>query len=244
MGNPANRLLTIIEAGTHHQKTRNCRDVWKALLNANDDALLLSRIGKSMALIRASEEAIKAINGIEPTRYLGWIPQVNTAFSQQNLNATWSTFIDHINAHTINYLSNTADILEIKSNEPDITNSNLEEITSLIEKTRQEILDSETQENLKIYILQKLREIQVAIDEYGITGKTPIVESVEAAFGKLVTNKDFREDSTNNPATENFWKLMGRILIITSITLNVAQLPAAITHYFPSCSANSHQIKK
>tara|TARA_Y100001968_G_scaffold331598_1_gene386788 strand:+ start:1456 stop:2232 length:777 start_codon:yes stop_codon:yes gene_type:complete len=233
--NPAERLLRIINAGRKIKAQENCRKTWCSLLNVDekDEALLLGRLGKTMALVREIAEELKALEGVNARSYLGWVPSVNSAFSRQNLNDTWQGFIKHIDDHTCNYLSNTADILAAHIPRKAWNIDTLRGISRSVNEVVEEISESELPQNVKIYMTSKLREIQIAIDEYEITGSGPIIEKVEAAFGHVVLDPEFRAAAKSYPAAEKFWAVIGKLAVLATLTLTTLQIPNEVRDYLP-----------
>jgi len=234
--NPAERLLHIIEEGKKHAGGRVNKSVWMDLLNVPDDhePILLSRIGKTMALIGEISEALTSLDDINPDRYLGWVPTISAAFSEQNLNGHWITFIGKINDHTINYLSNTADILGSQGFNKSFDINEIQNISESIAEIITEIKSSDLPENVKVYMVSKLREILLAIDEYQITGAGPIIQVVESVFGHMVLNQEFRDCSKENPAASKFWDVMGKIVLVTTFVIGGLQIPNEVKKYLPA----------
>ena len=91
--NPAGRLLNILEKAEKIKSHVVSRTAWAEIFEIeNDDALLVSRLGKVMAL---PHEIITDINLHFPEQrgsYTHWSKQVNLAFTHHNLNTEWSKF--------------------------------------------------------------------------------------------------------------------------------------------------------
>ncbi|MBB5542819.1 hypothetical protein [Paraburkholderia fungorum] len=109
--NPASWLLNILVAGKNIPVDKPCRRAWQQLLGVEEEALLMSRLGKVMEL---PHQIIALLQGHYPGRaasWQHWHSQVNSGLMQQNLNGQWNSFIGPIDAHSMTYLSMSADLL-------------------------------------------------------------------------------------------------------------------------------------
>ncbi len=92
--NPAARLLAILEYGMKQNRGKNCRSTWALILKTGEnESLLMSRLGKVMALPEEIYEKIKINfpNQLEAYKYLS--NMVNTGFKRQDLAGNWLTFM-------------------------------------------------------------------------------------------------------------------------------------------------------
>ena len=237
MSNSAKRLLRILEEGKAENinKDAPCQQVWVKLLNVpkDDDVLLLSRIGKTMALIGEVEEELNALGKVNVDSLLGWLPSIKEAFSNQQLKSPWATFINLIDEHTINYLNNASDILDMSKSQKGFDIGNILGLSDSISDLLSEILESDLPSHVKLFMSSKLREIQLALDEYHITGSGPIVEAVESFVGHVILHQDLKQDSAGNDIADKFWGFMGKLLIATTITVNGLLISNEVKKYFP-----------
>jgi len=95
--NPAGRLLHILQECKKIPQHSTGREAWRKILNVNvnNDALLVSRLGKVMEL---PHQVINDIQNNFPNQknsHKHWSAKVNTAFTQHDLNGQWSKFIQH-----------------------------------------------------------------------------------------------------------------------------------------------------
>ena len=233
--NPATRLLHILEAGKKHGPNVITKVVWSDVLKVPKDdlPLLLTRIGKAMALIGEISETVSSNENINPSSYLDWVPNVTKAFSDQSLNGRWSSFMSHIDVHTLNYLSHTADILSAHGAHVPWDFEKIQDLSESISGIVIDIKDSELPVNVKKYMILKLREILLAIDEYEITGEGSIIEVVESVFGHLILNQEFRDSVKDSSASGKFWDFMSKVALIATIALSTLQIPNEVKKYLP-----------
>ena len=186
-----------------------------------------------MSLIGEISVELRSLENVNANRYLGWVPSLNKAFSEQNINGKWQTFISKVNDHTVNYLSNTADILEarIRRFHPDL--SSLEELLESTDDLKEKIVRSSLPEHVKQYMVKKISEINLAVEEYRISGSGPIVENIEAIFGHVILDREFREASRSEDAAP-FWTFIKRAALIITMSLGILQIPHEVEKYLPN----------
>jgi len=223
--NAAGRLLHILNEGKKINKNNtSSKEAWSKLLNIKVDnsALLMSRLGKVMEL---PNQIIDEINNYYPNQkksYTHWNKKVNDAFASQDLNGKWNTFIDYIDEHTINYLTMSVDLLDNKENTKLLTEKEISDIKTKINILIDDIIKLDTDDNFKKYMTRYLRKIIIAIDEYKITGVSPILESLEVTLGHAFVDESYRN---NIQKTEFGTKLMTTLTAIASVVTIAVGLP-------------------
>ncbi len=231
--NPAARLSAILEYGINQDRGKKCRDVWAVILKTGkNDSLLMSRIGKVMAL---PEEIYEKINfSIQPEPYDYWSNKVNTAFKVQNINGVWSTFIDHIDIHTINYLKSCSDILQLHLKFDLIDENKLSEIKKSITDVINDVtidIDKDIDDEIKKYLVRTLQRIIVAIDEYMISGATPIMEAVEIAYGHAFIDNKYRNIVSKTEIGKKFISILNFTASAVTLALGYPQLSEGINQF-------------
>lgn len=192
--NPANRLLSILEAGRLLNKGAKCREAWERLLGVTgNSSLLMLRIGRLMELPAMIIESLKESYPHRGNTWTHWETQVNTGFAAQNINATWATFIDHIDDTSITLLRLSSDLIEAKYPQETLSDEELVDLRLKLTALAEEILASDVDNNLKKYLARALRRLVNAIDEYQITGGAGIVDAVESTIGHVVVSPAYRD---------------------------------------------------
>jgi len=225
--NPASRLLKILETGKKHKPGIKCRDVWHNILNVDtsNSALLMSRLGKVMELPELIILEIQDKYPNQKSTHNHWSTKVNTAFMQQNLNGQWQEFIQHIDSHTTDYLSMSADLLEMKSDTQILSESEISDIRKKIDDLLLEVIDSDIDIKFKDYIVSYLRKILVAIDEYNISGATPISECIESTFGHAFIDEKYRTNISNTDIGNKVVSVLSAVASVVTIAVGLPQLP-------------------
>src|SRR6185369_1333609 len=179
--NPAARLLALLEEGKK-LPNQGCRAAWDILLKTDGDiSLLMSRLGTLYALpaliLKNLQESFPA--HVPKSAY--WRTQVNKGFMSQNLGSDWSTFIGHIDEHTLNYLALTAEILQSKATTKTIADTQILEVRAQIEAIYKEVRTTDNlSSEIRTYLAHYLSKILNSIDEYFLTGAFPLLETTSA----------------------------------------------------------------
>lgn len=190
--NPAHRLLLILEAGKKLSPSITCEDAWTELLNVNNHSSLLARLGKVITL---PADIIQTVHDLYPdsidiTRH--WHEQACNMLKNLNMAARWDGIIARVDNHSMTQLKMTAMLLDRELQSRSLTDEAVGETRLTFQKLHDEIMDSDIQQELKVFVLRKLREIITNIDEYKLTGLVPILDAVDSSIGHCVTNTEYK----------------------------------------------------
>ena len=193
--NPAQRLYDLLERamdGKTFSKERSCRDVWSVLLDTKDTALLMARLGKVMALPAMVLEAVEERHPGDRKHHTHWVHQLSAAFAQQNLDGQWQTFRSNVPQTTLASVAMAASALREPGKQVGLSDDERRELLSKLEAMRESAFESDLPDELKRYLLQQLRKMQVALEEYFVTGAIPVLELVEATIGHFAVRHEGR----------------------------------------------------
>lgn len=197
--NAARRLYDLLEKARAIPKDRSCRQAWYELLETKDNALLMARLGKAMALPQAVMEAIEEYHPGNGKHHAHWVAQLTAAFGQQNLEGQWQTFRSHLTDQTISNVAVAATSLEGHIVSRQLSMDDLSTLRQQVDNLANTILEADISEDIRRYLIRQVQRMRAAIDEYWISGGEPIMEVVEATFGHLGTNEAGR-DAVVTPA--------------------------------------------
>ncbi|MCM2317904.1 MAG: hypothetical protein NDI93_01075 [Pseudomonas sp.] len=228
--NPAARLLAVLEEGIKVEQTIKCRDVWHTILKTekSEEALLFSRIGKVMTLPDQTLQIVKANFPNQARTCTHWITAVGRAFSEQNLNGQWQTFRQHIDRHTIDYLGLTADLIQTKNPTELLTNETIVEFNEKIQALLDEVLESDLTDEIKFQVSKYLSRIITSINEYRITGASPILDSIEGAFGHAFFDKEYHEAVAKTEIGSKIVSVLAALANTVTVAIGMPQLPQAV----------------
>lgn len=226
--NPAGRLLHLLTEGRNLNTNLVCKNAWAELLDIEDAenlALLMSRLGKVMELPEQIINLIKLHYPNQQNSHSHWSQKVNTAFAAQNLHGNWGQFIQQIDNHTINYLSMSVDLLDSKEMTKVLSDDELSDIYDSIHELKSTIIDTDLDDNFKKYIIRYLTKIMIAIEEYKITGALPIVESIESLFGHAFVDDNYRKNIKETEYGKHLVNILGSVASVVTIAVGLPELP-------------------
>lgn len=225
--NPAARLLEILKAGKLHKNPESCRSVWYELLRVpeGDHALLAERIAKLMALPKNIAVEMQEHYPDESRMVAHWRGQVDKAFVNLNLNATWESFIPQIDEHSMMHLSTTAKLLQVVTKLKPVAQTDIESVRDQLNDLIKEVLAADLDEDIKLSVVRYLKRLIDSMDEYFITGVMPILDSVNATFGNAVVDPKYREFLTSEPLGK---KVVSTIALAANLVTVAAGLPLLV----------------
>lgn len=190
--NPAARLHAILKEGMAFKSDMPCRAVWAQVLGTNDESELVARLGEVMALPR---QILSALEIHLPDEEIGadWARALDAGFTNQHLAGQWSSFSQHVKGPTVSFLGVISALLSRVIHIQLLPNEKLEEMTRKLRELHDLVVEGEFDEATARYLLRQIQRIQAAIDEYRITGGEPVLELVDAVYGRVMSDPDFRE---------------------------------------------------
>ncbi|EGQ9235346.1 hypothetical protein F8Y91_22970 [Vibrio alginolyticus] len=231
--NPAARLLHILEEGKQYTTNDNCRSVWKAIFELEDepDHVLMTRIAKAMEL---PGQIITILNKDFPNQretYNYWSERVNNAFFQQNLNSSWHSFISHVDSHTLLYLRLNADLIQTKTPTSLLSVQDLTDVRERVSELLTELLELDLEPEVKEFLARNLQAMLHAIDEYRISGAVPVMDIIERTFGHAFFDDKFKATLSESDFGKKVVETLSIVADTMTIALGVPQLPQAFSFY-------------
>lgn len=227
--NPAARLLAILQHCKSLPRNASCRQAWREILNTGqDDALLMSRLGKVMELPQIT---IKTLQEFFPNReatWTHWNSQVSSAFVNQTLSGTWESFINHIDQHTITYLQMSAELLQSKNTTRVLEQTQLDKLREELGHLLDDIFASEIDFDVKKYLIKSIREILINIDEYKLTGALTLLHTVESMVGHAHLNAPYRRILTDTELGKRILDSLGAVANTVTVAVGIPQLTQTI----------------
>lgn len=231
--NPAQRLLDILEEGKQYNTGENCRAVWKKMLHIHQDAEhhILIRLSQMMALperiIQVRENNFSSLRA----KSTHWEACVGTAFTSQNLNESWHTFIRYIDERTLYELGTLSDLFETRGTHSTIDTNEIDSLLNRIRELREDIRHSELPPAMKTMLLKQLTQIQEALESYFISGVEPVMDAVQSTLGLAVIAPEYKEEIKSGSGSEfgdRISSLLGDVANVVTVAGALPALPAAI----------------
>jgi len=190
--NPANRLLLILQQCKTFPPNENCRSAWQQILKTTDEAVLLSRMAKTINL---SGEVVDVVKEAFP-RHLPPVQKLHnqlcTGFAQQNLNGQWSAFATQITDDSVVAIGFAASLLDEREKFKTVDGQNLTAQRDKLVELRKEVVESnELPEEVRLTITRYLGRLIDSLDEYFITGIFPVLDAANTAIGNLAFDQAY-----------------------------------------------------
>jgi len=233
--NPAGRLVSILRAAKAKGQDQNpARQVWADLLGVEQNNLpqLLVQLGHLIELPELIRKEISRHEDIDQAIFLKWLPKVQKSFSNINLTASFKNFMNPIDEAALDGLDFCSDLLSRRKPEKTLDQKELDSIYKDVSVLIDDILDSDTNQYLKQFMLEKLDDVIQAIRNYKIRGAKPIEKAVESTLGSIVTHKGIYEETKKSKNGSRFWKLLARVAIVVNIVAGSIQIGETAINLF------------
>ncbi|HHQ6628062.1 TPA: hypothetical protein ACSTL5_004609 [Serratia fonticola] len=231
--NPAERLHDLLVKGKSMPGNVKCKDNWIALLALSEPTeanvlrgiAAVSELPQKILYIR--DELIKSKRG----RSQHWLRQVNSAFSEQTLTSDWSTFTRHIDDVTISELDFLAMVFEGANQEEGLNEEELLSFKQRILELREEVLNSDIDQDVRFAIVELLKKTLEAIELYQLTGAGPIMEAVELSVGKIMFNEKLQEEVKTGTVGKKLAGIMGGLASIVVVAQGIKEIAPPVISF-------------
>lgn len=223
--NPALRLLNLLDKAKAINPNTASVNAWESLLDAKSDhALLLSRMGKMLALPQQIASVLSTSVEASPDSVRHIADQLYVAFTAHKFDGKWEAFTARIDVHIINYLTLASTLLETRNPTKRLDAEELaslrEQLSSLLEKIRLSDIDV----NLKSYIVMQLHDLIAVLDDYFITGAGPILERIEATVGHAYWDSGYRSFLTDHDLGQSLFQCLAAAANLITVAVGIPQL--------------------
>ena len=237
MDNPARRLHLILSRALQNANSNHkVQDMWAKTLNvpADDRALLLRRLGVVVALSGKIVEELRRRDDLDPELFQKWRPQVEAVLTALNFqqSSDWvKNSLDNASMVSLEYCAHA-----LKQSTKELKTEELAELLSEIEDVVIELQETKLDERVKEYILERLREIRAAIENYEYGDSVSLTRTTEACVGSYVTNQDVyaKAKGADRGMLVKFGGIVRKTMLLLNIVGNVMELPETIAEYLPS----------
>lgn len=222
--NAASRLLALLSEAKKIDPTTTSSNAWRKLLRTKDPSLLLSRLGKMIALPEEISSTLSNSVNTSPEVLSHISRQFYSAFSAHKFSEKWESFSRQIDAHIINYLELASTLLETQAKTKRLEDGELEELrrgfTELLERTR----SSDLSPRIKAYVTRQLHELISALDDYFITGAEPILERIEAAVGHAHIDAEYNGFLKDSELGKSLLNCLAAAANVVTVAVGIPQL--------------------
>ena len=238
LNNPAAHLTALLKRLCNIPPTNPAREAFAGVLevNAGDTPALLARIEEMVKLAVRAEEQVRATPKLNVDRYLNWKKEVYEAFAAISLVGNLAPFLQplRVNGHqALERLQYCADGLERERGSKELQQQELNEIQKEINDLHSEIRQAELDDELKLYLMEQLRLMTEAINQYHLFGLELVQRTANEALGSLMLNPEARHRISKTPLSEKFWRVVERFALVASGLADTMQIVETVRKVLP-----------
>ena len=237
MDNPAERLHSILRRVL--QASRGGKqvvgEVWAQALGVSfdDKARFLRRLSIVTGLPARILEELKTRDDLDSELFGKWRPQVEGVVGALNFQQNSEWILKHLSDTSMLSLEYCADALKRSTGGVDI-----ETLSRLSEETERMILElqeTDIDERVKDYILHRLQQIRVAIDDYTYGDGASLARVAEASIGSCLANREVYATATGKERSvlAKFMSIVRDIVFLVNTAGAALELPERIAEYLP-----------
>lgn len=222
LNNPIERLIAFLKSAKKISINTVSSKAWDELLNTEGDIpLRMERIAKFHRLIEEVCVELSNLDNYEDVTQ-PIIKNLRRLHEVNSLSSTWGNFINVIKDTTITSLQIFVKFIEDKY----ISDYDFERLISIKKELNtilEETLESQDVEpELKKFLVRSLRNIINSVEEYHITGITPVSDALNVSFGRYLTDEQYRillnENSLGKKISSVFAELANITTVLTGTT--------------------------
>ncbi|MGV7176498.1 hypothetical protein [Xanthomonas axonopodis] len=186
MDNSASFLLQILEEGRNQNGNHLASDVWKIILNAQDNPQLIEALGQFLALVdKAGKDVLAVHNDIEGVNY--WKIRIFNGFHTTALGSAWSGFKNQIDEVSIFTLRSHAKIINMQKPQKGLSEAEITASQSLFDEAASAIRDSRLDEGVRLTLLTRIEQIKAVLDRYRFLGPDAVLDAAKILAAEIAS---------------------------------------------------------
>ncbi len=232
--NAATRLYKIMskfadEVRSNHSELSVV--VWRRLFALPDettDVELYALVAKVMQL---PNEALQELKDLPEALYSAGatsIHQIGQAFGYMQMQGPVNLYCHKFDIAILNSLLLSSALIGNTNKIKFLQESELTQLRSQFQNLERELYNADIDGHLKVLLLGYVRQILQAIDTYEVTGIKPLINSVEAAYGHVVIDEQYRDFLRGNSVGQTFTNSLQTACTVIS---TIADTPQAIAAF-------------
>jgi hypothetical protein len=206
------------------------------------------KVSDEMELHRSLLAATEAVDEIEwrvrriPNQdydlYLHSLPEVRKALTAAHQNFDFNQWkAANLKDDYINPLMYCASLLSKVYPEEEVKQDELQQFLEEINELYESVMSSELDSEIKLIILEQLRNIQQAVHEYRVKGVYPLKKALSTAFGEIILHKQEFQEAVDKKDGGQIAKFLGVLKTLDKITFIATKskelLLPLVTQYVP-----------
>jgi hypothetical protein len=229
--NPAGRLHRLLSKMAAADHNASSFDVMCTALNIEPrDWINFYRVWtKVLVLIDETESAIQVLPPRKQEIHAGFLGELRQHLSIANWSEQWSRTGGPLCDPECSLLrSIELCSWDLARNGNEIESQKLMELRQAIDELLREISSAQLSEEIRVFLISKLREIQRAIDDYIFYGSEGLRKALESILGAASLVQDVRDDT--NPSIKKFWEMIKNVSSLLSLVSSAQRLAPEFVH--------------
>lgn len=216
LANPAERLYEILSLARKRADTGqsvDVRGVWIEVLglNSDNDTEIFSVLVKLVLLTESIKKEIEKAKNKQKEYLLGELTEIEKSLMNLRLDRHARDICSEITTSNLQALQSCAVILDVIFDYKEITGEQLENIRRDINELINEILNSDLENEFKVFILKGLREIEYSINSYKISGLEGLKSLINENVGGILLNNRLVQ-STRDSNNKNIKEMVEKVI--------------------------------
>ncbi len=225
MDNAVSRLLVLLLRGKELSAATQCMQNWKTLFNVTHDHEVPEKLG---ALLVLAGDAARQVIELHPDCTDGvnyWRSRIAAALTVSTLHSPWNEFFKYIDSHSISYLKMQAKLVNGERGTVLLDDSRLKSSHGALRTALDEIASSSLSPEAKLVLLDRVRSLIAAIENYEIVGQQAIFDLLKATAFDLGALKEAGQDVSGSKSLKEGLSILADLMTVAS-TIPVLGPPA------------------
>jgi hypothetical protein len=194
-------------------------------LNVEDWPSFYKLLAKILILIEETEFNIQSLEPRKQDIYIKFLAEIRAHLSICDWNQQWANIaIPFHNSESSLMCSLELCAFDLERKDNSIDDQNLAQLRKSVEDLLHDIsLSTEVSPELKLFLLEKLREVRRAIDDYVFYGSQGLRKTLESILGASSLQGDEIKDLQNS-TIKKFWDIIKNMSTILSVVNNLEKI--------------------
>jgi hypothetical protein len=202
------------------KNAQNGNDPLKAVIarafgvEEKDTARLLQIYLELILAVKESKQDIENLSDIDRELYAEPFRQLENGFSANSLAHPWNNFVPYLDVATMKSLQFCADTLSRKIGEKSVSEEKIKEFQKEVDELFEQVMNSDIDEFLKTFLLERLEQIRHAILYYRLNGAKGLKDALEKIAGAIFIFQVSTKDKAFNEKAKTMLSKFGNLVVV------------------------------
>jgi hypothetical protein len=236
--NPAGRLHALLAqlSQVDQGQGQPAASVFFQAMNVTDWPDFYRVLAKILTLIEETEFKIQSLGPRKEGIYRKSLVEIRAHLCVTDWCQAWANIAIPFHDPESSLLNSLAlCALDLAGKDNLIDSHDLDNLRKSVDDLIQDILSAEElPPELKFFLLEKLREIQRAIDNYTFFGSEGLRKTIESIFGATYISQDQEIRDGKSPMIKQFWEIIKNASTLLSLISNFEKITPVIQNVVPA----------